>query len=541
VPQDEYNERRGKVISLHSHQAAEAALERLAQVHSGDVDYRRLLAEAAALGPPVLAAIVRRLDASQPQLLSLFRDLLDRYPVRAQVREALLRAAGDPRGSDYRRLGALLLLYDLGLQLASTEDFLSSLPSFQGLGGAVAQALARSLDGLYGLPHAMDERAGYLFTLLSLPVDILYSALTALSTLEEEGAILALRLLALYPHPDIMAGALDVLVTRASEARTRSLAVLEPNLPPESAAVASRALYKARLSGAYSSDLLLAPDDRCRALLSAIDDVGRRVLWLQVPISPDAAPLKVIGLVLYDTAGLLQAVSSDQAHPIVFPDLGPIGTLHPPMRYDDLGAYAQVQCLEVPFGYGLHALREAVRLNWDTGEWLPTEYLLLFPLIWQHGGAVEDDSGVEPLDSELQGSSEDSGVELFKGAEIGRWHLQSAEVRQLAEEIPRANDSLPYDLADNGWLALLPSIIRLAHDEFDAKLRGLYSRRLSLMAEWLRFAGREREASLALSAARTMLDSPPEANLFVLQLVRRGVLAALSEMGFTVDQASETV
>jgi hypothetical protein len=211
------------------------------------------------------------------------------------------------------------------------------------------------------------------------------------------------------------------------------------------------------------------------------------------------------------------------------------------MRYDELGAHAHVQCLEVPFGYGLHTLREAVRLNWDTGEWLPTEYLLLFPLIWQYGGAVERDSGVEPLDSEVQDSPEESEVELFQGAEIGSWQLYSAGVRHLAEEIAGANGHLPYDLADSGWLALLPSIIRLAHDEFDAKLRGLYARRLRLMAEWLRFAGREREAQLALSAARTMLDSPPEANLFVLQLVRRGVLAALSEMGFTVDQAPETV
>ena len=58
-----------------------------------------------------------------------------------------------------------------------------------------------------------------------------------------------------------------------------------------------------------------------------------------------------------------------------------------------------------------------------------------------------------------------------------------------------------------------------------------YSRRLLLMSEWLWIGSQKREAALAASAARTMLQSPPEANLFVLRLIQRGVLVALSRMG----------
>ncbi len=89
---------------------------------------------------------------------------------------------------------------------------------------------------------------------------------------------------------------------------------------------------------------------------------------------------------------------------------------------------------------------------------------------------------------------------------------------------------MPHELSHDNWRVLLPALIRLAHDEFGPELRAEYSQRLNFMAEWLWIAGHHREASLAASASRTMLQSPPEANLFVLRLIQRGVLVALSRM-----------
>lgn len=77
---------------------------------------------------------------------------------------------------------------------------------------------------------------------------------------------------------------------------------------------------------------------------------------------------------------------------------------------------------------------------------------------------------------------------------------------------------------------LLPSLIRLAHDEFGEEVRALYAHRLRRMAEWLWLAGRLHEAAVAASAACTMEQSPPEANLSVIRLVQRGVLKALREI-----------
>jgi hypothetical protein len=75
---------------------------------------------------------------------------------------------------------------------------------------------------------------------------------------------------------------------------------------------------------------------------------------------------------------------------------------------------------------------------------------------------------------------------------------------------------------------LLPALIRLAHDEFGPPLRLRYAARLRRMAEWLYMAGNPHDAELAAQCAQTMLNSPPEANLFVLRLVQKGILVALA-------------
>jgi hypothetical protein len=541
VPQDEDNERPsrgGKVISLRSHQAAEAALDELVQAQRDGEDYLGLVGPAATLGPPILAAVMRRLDSRQPQLLTLFRHLIERYPIPSQAEEALLRAASDTRSGDGKRLGALLLLYDLGFQVPATHDFLSSLHSPS---SSLAQALASILGDLEARPSATDDYASYLMSLLSLPVDFLYSALTALSSLEEkEGAIAALRVLALYPHPDLTAGAVEVLCSRPSEARMKALSVLEPNLPPESALVVSRTLYKARLSGAHDVDRLLVSDDQCKAMLSGIDAQGRRLMWLNIPVAREQVMTRTVRLTLDDESGLLDVSDSQETS---FPVTPPTGTLPAPIISEgfDMNAdsYA-VSCLEVPFGYGLQVLRDAVRLNWETGTPLSMQYLLLFHLIWQYGAAENkynrDQEAVTPREDDPYF---DAQVDLLSNTEISGWYLQTVGTRLLAEEIVRASPG-PYRPGEESWRMLLPSLIRLAREEFGQKRRALYARRLRLMSEWMRFAGREREAGLCASAARTMLESPPEANLIVLQLIQKGILVDLDEMGFLDARGPET-
>ena len=110
------------------------------------------------------------------------------------------------------------------------------------------------------------------------------------------------------------------------------------------------------------------------------------------------------------------------------------------------------------------------------------------------------------------------------------WYLDTPATHLSAQEIAASSGGLSSELTDENWRILLPSIIRLAHDEFVPELRAIYANRLRQMADWLFFGGRHTQAVLAASAAHTMTHSPPEANLFVLRLVQKGILVALSQL-----------
>lgn len=516
---------------------AEAALDEIARAARERREYSGLLDSAAALGPPVLKALVRRLDSSDPLLFSALGRLVAHYPSRSQAEDALLRAASSPRSSDNRRMAAILLLYELGFPPMSAAELLSALDNPS---ASIANMLAHTLAARDNTPGVLHEYNIHIMALLSLPADLLYSAFSSLAASSDDGAVAVLRLLALYPHPDLMDGAITALTLRLSETRIKALVALEPNLPPEHALVVSRALQKARLLGNPAALAPSAPDDRYRALLSAIDTNGSRSLWFQVPSASDNTATEVVGLSLNDISGLSAVASRATFHLRPFPPPSQSGRIHLSLLKSgpdvDL-ALAHASCLEVPFIYGLRVLRDAVKRNWNAGAPLPMQYLLLYHLIWQHG-ALEDinitdlkdiakDIAIEETDTYA-----DAQVELLHIPEISSWYLQSAGTRLFADEITKAPGTLLSRQGEESWYVLLsplvPSLIRLAHDDFDHKLCVLYARRLTSMSEWLRYAGREREAMLAASAAHTMRQSPPEANPFVLQLVQRGILIALN-------------
>ncbi|HUP27217.1 MAG TPA: hypothetical protein VM409_02195, partial [Chloroflexia bacterium] len=124
----------------------------------------------------------------------------------------------------------------------------------------------------------------------------------------------------------------------------------------------------------------------------------------------------------------------------------------------------------------------------------------------------------------------ESEADLLSHEHFALWYLSSPGTYFVAREIVAAGTSLPYELSHETWQILWPSIIRLAHEEFIPEMRAKYATRLRLMSEWLFFAGQHREGALAASAARTMIQSPPEVNLFVLRLVQKGILVALSKL-----------
>src|SRR6476660_1050467 len=94
-------------------------------------------------------------------------------------------------------------------------------------------------------------------------------------------AVLALQLLALAGDMEIAYAAIEALTAQHDPEAQRALAVLEHNISPEAAAGLMRHLQKQRLSGTYNDPLRPAPST-ARALVSAVDGRGNRVLWFAV-------------------------------------------------------------------------------------------------------------------------------------------------------------------------------------------------------------------------------------------------------------------
>ncbi|MDQ6695775.1 MAG: hypothetical protein M3014_15425 [Chloroflexota bacterium] len=521
-------ELRAKIIDLGGYRAAEDALDALLQASPEDPRYPTLLSGAVRFGSPFVAAIMRRLDASRPKELRAFGLGMAHYPQRQEATQALVRASGDRRVTDNKRLGAILVLQYF-LDMPPDETFLSTLRE-------PARAVALLLTGaLSDYSGDVDGICRYLTHFLSQPVDLLYSVVGVLIEAGSREAIEALRLVALQPHLDLSLAAIDGLAQIASHRAIQALSLLAPSLPPEPAYACARALQKLRLTG-ITIRPLGQPDEGCRALVTPIDGRGNRLIWLVAPSEKLEGKATLLCMLTNDTEGMVEAVGLAKVAAAPLSAFQPQGTLHPHFArrwgaHLVRGTFSRPEFapLEVPYLYGLQLAQSATRLNWTTGTAIPLEYSLLGGVFWSYS------EGWSPRDTRLQITPESnndfSSVEsdLLFTPYFESWYLESAEVSRVAEQIGALDAGLQ-EMTDESWKVLLPALIRLAHDEFSSHNRAHYAERLCLMSEWLHLGGHVQEASITASAARTLLQSPPEANLFVLRLVQKGILVRLGRM-----------
>jgi hypothetical protein len=288
---------------------------------------------------------------------------------------------------------------------------------------------------------------------------------------------------------------------------------------------------------------LRPPDPACRAWLSAIDGRGDRLLWLSAPTPSSPGEFALLGLLLNDISGVLDALGAGGVLSSSLPIPTPVGTLHPNLDFTALGVLPSDSSLgehvggylDIPFDYALFLLRDAVRSNWATGTPLPVEYQLLNPFIWEYAEHIADGDppdyipAAAALDAALEAGAPTGESDLLFDMLFDSWYLEGDPVRAVAQDVAELEGALPNELTDDGWRMLLPALIRLAHDEFSPTLRERYAARLRRMAEWYYIANRPHAGKMALQCAHTMLTSPPEANLFVLRLVQKGILVALAE------------
>jgi hypothetical protein len=516
----------GKVIVLRDHQAAERLLDDLLVADPDSLHFHSLLEEVPAAGPPVIAAVVRRLDGFNPAVVDVLTRVIGSYPDAHEFARHLRRVASDRRSTDRRRMGAIMVL-EQALDVQPPDDFLSTLREPV---RAATGMLLGALDAHSRSPAALND---YLRALVTQPVDLLYSVLTMLSQIHDDRAVEVLRLLAMHPEIDLQHSAIDALANVGSPLSARTLHTLELTLGDDGSRAAGRQLQKLRLSGVDTGGLK-KPNDECRAWLGPIDGRGDRLMWLAAP--GRGAGRAVMWLVLNDLAGVLEAAGSPHAAPSTLPPPAPVGTLH--SHSDAFASHAAHVAywpsdagvmLEAPYTYALRVLHEAVRLNWTTGNVLPTEYQLLNPTYWEYGAYVATCDLAEFGPEAAPPTPIESESDLLFDPLFDTWYLESPGVAAVAEEVATLDTGLTSELGTDNWRMLLPALIRLAHDEFGPQLRTRYASRLRRMSEWLNIAGNREEARMAEACALTMEHSPPETNLFVIRLVQKGILVALSQ------------
>jgi hypothetical protein len=527
-PDSDEISRSRKVIVLREHQVAERILDQLLSTDPGSADFNVFLARSALLGPPMLAAIARRLDAFQPHVLDVLGRVVAIYTDSREATHNLKRIAADRRNTDRRRMGAVMVL-EQALGVQPPDDFLATLREpVRSATGLLVGALDSTADN----PTAMHD---YLRALVFQPLDLLYSVLGTLAESHDDRTVDVLRLLAFQPDPGLQLGVIEALTETGSERAIHALLLLEPTLPDEPARAIGRVLQKLRLSG-VSIEPLQRAGVGCRAWLSAIEGRGDRIAWLLAP-GKDGEPT-LLGMLLNDVSGVLDALGTSSIESSSLPPDGPPGVLYEELPFrigDQLVADALGEpCggyLEVRYDYALTLVQETVQLNWTTGAPLPVEYQLLNGTFWEYAGNIGAGRTGLLLDAEVEEeTAQETESDLLFNPLFDSWYLDSPSVEGVAHEVASLDSSPPHEIADENWRILLPALIRLAHDEFGPHLRLRYAARLRRMAEWLFMSGNLRDAELAAQCARTMLNSPPEANLFVLRLVQKGILVALSRL-----------
>lgn len=358
-------------------------------------------------GPAALQHLLTLLDTPDPQLRGGLGQVARQLP-REQVISALRAVVRARERSDQARLAAVTLLERF---LGETIDG-SLIADLGNPDAAARQSLAELVAAMDEEPLSVVE---YLEQLEQQPPEVIGMVLDALPAVEP-GPHLAtlLRMLAQGEDGQVARRALEELIKQRTPAAVRALASLAPNLPPDLASVASRGLRKLRFSGIQESDghdpdrePWYAPGLHWRALLSTIGAAGNQILWFigSEATEGEAASGQAAGLgadgtapdlhravfftvLLQDPRGVRDASGSLDATVDRAPQKRREGAIH--FIIGD-GEAPGLTLLEAPFALACLTLREALGLNWASGEGTPVGYRLFSPLIWLSGQAAGEE------------------------------------------------------------------------------------------------------------------------------------------------------
>jgi hypothetical protein len=498
--------RNARVLTgLMERRALEAAFRELADITNPTLQVERAQ-EIARQGNTTLPVLLSLVDTSDPQLRGGLGQVALRLP-RQDVVPALLQVARSHRQSEQARLTALTIL-DRFLHEPVDEALFGNLSNPDSL---AQQSLREVLHEMARNPSSVIE---YLNQLDEQPPEVARMILAAIPSMPASPDIITLlRMFAQDGDPLLVQGAFEHLGRMRTADAALALSCLAATVPEGSAQLAERALRKLQLSGTPLPASEASDSLGWRALLSPVNAAGYQVIWFVGRSTvPDRGTL--FSVLTHDPNGVVGSFGSAEVPADALPPEKPVGALHAVAQAADM---PPITFLEVPFDVGRQAVREALVLNWQSGNPTPLEYRLLNPLIWSTPFNPDSSFPTVPRTEEQQAAE---AVSVLEHPAFASWFWHDPELPEIARELERYPSPEVRE-------ALITSI---ANSGFTAEILASYRRRLRGMARWLALASKPKLAADVLVLAEGLDTGEPASSPFVRRLVGLGLDIVLTSM-----------
>jgi hypothetical protein len=487
------------VNSFSDRLAIERAVKDLAKARNA---YRQdQLAKAlAARGKPVLSALLRNLEASDPTLRGGLGRLAQHLDPNLVI-PALRQAAMDVARSDAARLTAVMLL----------ERY---------LGQEIDPALARRIPASYDVARESGEEAiaiaeteplvlvEYAEQLLDEPPEIVQAVLQVIKDMEDPRRVRLLMVIAAYGDPELQQDILAELGVVRHPLSVQALQTLWHLVTPELQPQVRRQLQKLRLSGVQEE----APGD-LRALWSPVNAQGHSFLWL-VHTKGDEPVGDLLVLILHDQLGVVYASAYPDLDREALPLPAPVGATHNVPMVDSA---QRVLMAEIAPALGLKLLDDALQsMALQAFPW-PGEIVVFGHWLWSGRALPLPEVSWPRLPKPAVAMDAKAARAILDHAAFAGWVWTLPDLEYLL----RGHDAAA--LEKNG--ALHQRIVGIMLNEDN---RPLLSQRLLQQARWLMLSKDRRTASSVL-AVRDAVDAGDSENPFVRKLAWRSLLTAAAD------------
>ena len=481
--------------------AIERAVKDLAKARNA-YQQDQMAKKLAARGKPVLRALLRNLEASDPALrggLGRLVKYLDPDPTIAALRQAAM----DESRSDAARLTAVMLL----------ERY---------LGQEIDPAMAQRIPASYDVARESGEEAiaiaeteplvlvEYAEQLLDEPPEIVHAVLQVIMDMEDPRRVRLLLAIAAYGDAELQRDILKALGGARHPLAVRTLQTLWHLVEPDLQPLVRRQIQKLRLSG--------VKDERAgtlRALWSPVNAQGHSFIWF---IHTHNAPLTDQGdllvLILHDESGVVYASAYPDLDLEMLPLPAPRGAKHNVRMID---SSHHVLLAEIDPALGLQQLDEALQAMAVAGSPWPGEIVVFGRWLWA-GQALPPKPTAEPnLPKSAAAMDETTARALLDHPAFAGWVWSLPDLAMLLK------DHRGEALEKNG--AVHQQVTDILLDENN---RPLLSQRLMQQARWLTLVQDRKNAALTLSV-RDAVAAGKRDHPFIKMLAWRSLLTAAAD------------